>query len=583
MSRKIIGVTVGTNINPKRLEEYVQDGKSAYELAVENGFKGTEKEWLASLNGKDGYTPIKGIDYFDGQNGKDGVDGKDGYTPIKGVDYFDGKDGKNGIDGYTPIKGVDYFDGKDGTNGKDGSDGYTPIKGTDYFTEEDMQEIVDKVVEETIDYVTNQDVVILAEAQAYADSLASNYATVEQGAKADSAVQTINSIAPDKNGNVEIVIGGGGGGVTSWNDLTDKPFGETPPAFDITWDGNMDGHDTFQAGENAFLVKVSDEVFTKEQLLNSTMYRSDGHIDTFSEENIVVVDEAGFIDLGDMAVIFSAETFIGAMGLPEGSVSNGVWFGNWTGKNPCYANRFVASSTIKKIDNKYLDLDGYAKTEDLSAVATSGSYNDLTDKPKIPTSYNDLDDRPNFAQIATSGSWNDLQDKPFGEGPSRWVEVVSRFKVTPTQADNGSYTATVELSFDPKADTKYRIKVLDAMWANLVIYDHECVSYVSGNYPILGYTKQGLGVSGDPVCAYSVAPSGTIPTRWTFEFQSYNGQNGYYIEIYEAKPTLILLDEKFLSETVVLESELDAKGYQTEAQVTALINDALGVIENGTY
>lgn len=32
---------------------------------------------------------------------------KDGYTPIKGKDYFDGKPG------YTPQKGVDYFDGKD--------------------------------------------------------------------------------------------------------------------------------------------------------------------------------------------------------------------------------------------------------------------------------------------------------------------------------------------------------------------------------------------------------------------------------------------------------------------------------------
>lgn len=67
MSRKIIGVTVGTNLNPKRLEEYVQNGKSAYELAVEHGFKGTEQEWLESLYGKDGvngYTPVKGIDYF---------------------------------------------------------------------------------------------------------------------------------------------------------------------------------------------------------------------------------------------------------------------------------------------------------------------------------------------------------------------------------------------------------------------------------------------------------------------------------------------------------------------------------------
>lgn len=30
------------------------DGKSAYELAVKNGFKGTEAEWLESLHGKSG-------------------------------------------------------------------------------------------------------------------------------------------------------------------------------------------------------------------------------------------------------------------------------------------------------------------------------------------------------------------------------------------------------------------------------------------------------------------------------------------------------------------------------------------------
>lgn len=66
--------------------------------------------------GKDGYTPIKGVDYFDGQ---------DGYTPIKDVDYRDG------VDGRTPVKGVDYVDGKDG------EDGYTPVKGVDYFDGKD--------------------------------------------------------------------------------------------------------------------------------------------------------------------------------------------------------------------------------------------------------------------------------------------------------------------------------------------------------------------------------------------------------------------------------------------------------------
>lgn len=46
--------------------------------------------------GPAGYTPVKGVDYFDGR------------TPVKGVDYFDG---------YTPVKGVDYFDGEKGEPG----------------------------------------------------------------------------------------------------------------------------------------------------------------------------------------------------------------------------------------------------------------------------------------------------------------------------------------------------------------------------------------------------------------------------------------------------------------------------------
>jgi hypothetical protein len=62
-------------------------GLSNYELAVATGeFTGTLEEYLASLHGQDGYTPRKGVDYFDGQ---------DGYTPQKGVDYFDGQDGKS--------------------------------------------------------------------------------------------------------------------------------------------------------------------------------------------------------------------------------------------------------------------------------------------------------------------------------------------------------------------------------------------------------------------------------------------------------------------------------------------------------
>jgi len=68
--------------------------------------------------GEAGYTPEKGVDYFDGATGPAG------HTPVKGVDYFDGDTGPAG---HTPVKGIDYFDGATGPAG------HTPVKGVDYF------------------------------------------------------------------------------------------------------------------------------------------------------------------------------------------------------------------------------------------------------------------------------------------------------------------------------------------------------------------------------------------------------------------------------------------------------------------
>ncbi len=49
-------------------------GASAYEIAVRNGFKGSEAQWLNSLQGADGKD---GLDGRDGRDGKDGRDGRD--------------------------------------------------------------------------------------------------------------------------------------------------------------------------------------------------------------------------------------------------------------------------------------------------------------------------------------------------------------------------------------------------------------------------------------------------------------------------------------------------------------------------
>ena len=54
------------------------DGKSAYEIAVKNGFSGTESSWLYSLKGEDGMNGLPGENGKDGAPGKDGEKGADG-------------------------------------------------------------------------------------------------------------------------------------------------------------------------------------------------------------------------------------------------------------------------------------------------------------------------------------------------------------------------------------------------------------------------------------------------------------------------------------------------------------------------
>ena len=101
-------------------------GKSAYEVAVKNGFTGTEQEWLSSLKGETGEAGKKG------QNGADGKDGDEGYEGVQGDDAYDAAK-NNGFIGSVEawIKSVT---GKDGVNGHSpkvevNEDGYWVIDG----------------------------------------------------------------------------------------------------------------------------------------------------------------------------------------------------------------------------------------------------------------------------------------------------------------------------------------------------------------------------------------------------------------------------------------------------------------------
>lgn len=86
------------------------DGLSAYEVAVENSFIGTESEWLQSLVGPQGPHGIQGIQGPEGPQGQQGIQG------IQGPAGEDGADGLAGSDGRTILSGS----GAPTTQGEDG-------------------------------------------------------------------------------------------------------------------------------------------------------------------------------------------------------------------------------------------------------------------------------------------------------------------------------------------------------------------------------------------------------------------------------------------------------------------------------
>ncbi len=72
------------------------DGASAYEIALDNGFYGSESDWLDSLKGEKGDTGSQGIQ---GERGEQGIQGIQGEQGIQGAKGDKGDTGASGADG----------------------------------------------------------------------------------------------------------------------------------------------------------------------------------------------------------------------------------------------------------------------------------------------------------------------------------------------------------------------------------------------------------------------------------------------------------------------------------------------------
>lgn len=173
-------------------------------------------------------------------------------------------------------------------------------------------------------------------------------------------VKTVNGVEPDENGNIEVEVGGSGGGVSSWNDLTDRPFYEENVVLDIHWDGEIGDREYVDlSGDGSqIMVHVSDYTFTKELVGTTIGFTVTDDNGVTTDETIVlpsehVVSYLGITMIGEsQAVVIPYDNFefMGELIFPKA----GLYFAKTEGQ-------FVTTSltgeatVVHKLDEKYTD------------------------------------------------------------------------------------------------------------------------------------------------------------------------------------------------------------------------------------
>lgn len=306
-----------------------------------------------------------GVDYYKGEPGEQGIPGKDGKTPVKGVDYFTdaeiteikdeiaekvqvgakGEDGKSAYqlaveagyegseaDWLASLKGTDGRNGIDGINGTNGKDGKTPVKGVDYFTTAEINEI---------------------EEGAAAKVDLSNYA---------------------KTADLSTVATSG-----SYNDLSDKPSIPEPYELPVASTTALGG------------VKVGSGLEITNGVLAATGGGTADSVDWSKVQNkptfADVATSGSYNDLTDKPTIPEIPTNVSAFENDKGYLTEHQSLVDYAKKTeiPTVPTKVSAFENDKGYLTEHQSLEGYAKTADLATVAKTGSYNDLTNKPTIPS------------------------------------------------------------------------------------------------------------------------------------------------------------------------------------------------------
>lgn len=162
-------------------------------------------------------------------------------------------------------------------------------------------------------------------------------------------------------------------GVSSWNDLTDKPFGDVPTGGDtLTWDGNTEGLPVSYANGMPYLYKISDAKVSVDDFANGVTLRNN-----IPQEGFITADE---IEIAEGVASFGA-LFCVLTDIPEveGIPLHGA---GWYHVNPEITDGLLVGITIpgytgfpgvKKMDEKYLP-ETVATKEYVEEVILGGAW-----------------------------------------------------------------------------------------------------------------------------------------------------------------------------------------------------------------
>lgn len=230
-------------------------------------------------------------------------------------------------------------------------------------------------------------------------------------------VKSVNGTSPDSNGNVSISVSGGSGG-------------------SVTVDAELSSTST-NAVQNKAVYAAVDKKLDKTGIAAYATRDSSGNviINTYATKtdlNSYVKSINNVKPDSDGNVTISVGGGSGNYTLPTASSSTlgGVKIGS---------GLTINTSGVVSADVTSSTLTAYAKTTDLSAVATSGSYNDLSNKPTIPSAYT----LPN-ATSSTLGGVKVGSNISVSNGIISLAKsnVTSALGYTPATTNNASFTGT---------------------------------------------------------------------------------------------------------------------------------------------